>query len=387
MTYLGDIVRGSAYAANLGRMPSVRIMHVMGRWTGDGPSLEVGTLVRGLDPDLFEQRLYVGDAPPEDATDVDARVVPALGRPGRARDALRTLATLTAAMREFKPDLVHTHTGGALGRVAAALARVPVRVHTFHVSPAVTALAGRAERALAHRTNQLLAVSQRVLDDLVAARIGSRHRCGLVPLGVSLPAPPSRDEARRALGLPGTAPVVAFVGPVDQVKRPDRLLAVAREVRRALGDARLLVCGQGDLLAQTVSGAQGLGAEFLARRDVETVYAAADIALLTSDDEDLPVSLIEAAMCQRPAVAIDVGGVSEVVRHGHTGFVTDADVGRLSDAVIRLLRDHALRRWMGRQAAADAHRRFGSARLVDDATELYLRLVGSPTRALTAARP
>jgi glycosyltransferase involved in cell wall biosynthesis len=381
-------------------------MRIIGGMSVDGPALQVSTLMRGLDPDLFEQRLYVGSpaadgsdgprAPDADtrasdadtrAHDADTRVIPALGRSLRPADDLRALAALTAAMREFQPDLVHTHTAkaGAMGRLAATLARVPVRVHTYF-SPARTALVVRAERALARGTHRLLAVSQRVRDDLVGARVGRVDQYEVVPAGVSLPDPPSREVARGTLGLPDAAPVVAFVGGVTQIRRPDRLLAVAREVRQVVPDARFVVCGEGDLLTQTVSGAHGLGFTFLPwRPDVETVYAAADLVLLTSDHdgltsgpEGLPVTLIEAALAQRPAVATAAGEVSEVVRHGETGLVTRADVPELATAVVRLLRDTALRRWMGARAAEHAQRRFGTARLVADTTELYQRLARPP---------
>jgi glycosyltransferase involved in cell wall biosynthesis len=368
-------------------MTPVRIMRIVAPMHVAGPALQVSTLMRDLDPDVFEQRLYVGSPRPiADSTGpiVDSpgpRIAPD-ARPFADLRALPALRALTAAMREFRPDVVHTHTAqaGTLGRIAAVLARVPVRVHTFHdhllrgyLPHAKTAV--RAERALARRTHRLLAVSQRVRDDLVAARIGRRRQYEVVAPGVAVPPPPSRAEARHALGLPETGPVVVVVGQVTQAKRPDRMLAVAQEVRHTLGDVRFVVSGEGDLLPQTVSGAQGLGVTFLpSRPDVEIMYAAADLVLQTSDHEELPVSLIEAALCERPAVATDVGEVSEVVRHGETGLVTPVDVSSLSDAVIRLLRDDTLRRWMGQQATAAANRRFGSARLVDDMADLYLRL-------------
>jgi glycosyltransferase involved in cell wall biosynthesis len=346
-------------------------MRIIGPMTVGGPALQVSTLMGGLDPDLFEQRLYAG------GSGVDAPDA----RPFEDRRVLPGLRALTATMRDFRPDIVHTHTAraGSLGRIAAVLARVPVRVHTFDFSHATTAIAVRAERALARRTHRLLAVSQRLRDDLVAARIGRRRQYDVVAPGVPVPAPPPREQARHALGLRETGPVVAVVGEVTQATRPDRMLAVAQEVRRTLGDVRFVVCGEGDLLAQTVTGAHGLGVTFLpCRPDVETVYAAADIVLQTSDSEELPMSLIEAALCGRPAVATDVGEVSEVVRHGETGLLAQADVPSLSDAVVRLLRDDTLRLWMGQQATTAAERRFGSARLVDDVTELYLRLARGP---------
>jgi glycosyltransferase involved in cell wall biosynthesis len=72
-----------------------------------------------------------------------------------------------------------------------------------------------------------------------------------------------------------------------------------------------------------------------------------------------------------------------VVRHGETGLVTDTDLESLTGAVIRLLRDDTLRRWMGQRAAEEANVRFGSARLIADTAELYHRLA-APGHLLAA---
>ena len=107
------------------------------------------------------------------------------------------------------------------------------------------------------------------------------------------------------------------------------------------------------------------------RADVETVYAAADLVLLTSDNEGMPVSLIEAALAGVPAVATDVGSVPEVVQHERTGILTGTDHEALARAVIRLLLNEQLRRDMGARARVWASARFGSARLVSDIEQLY----------------
>jgi glycosyltransferase involved in cell wall biosynthesis len=371
-------------------------MRVIARMNVGGPALQVSTLMRGLDPDLFEQRLYVGSPEPGEgdyralrAADVPVRQVPTLGRSVRPTDDLRALVSLVGAIREFRPDIVHTHTAkaGTVGRVAAALCRVPVRVHTFHghllhgyFSPARTALLVRAERRLARMTDTLVAVGSRVRDDLLDAGVGTAAQYEVVPPGVSLGPVPDRATARRALGLPGSGPVVAFVGRVTGIKRPDRMLAVAREVRASRPDARFLVCGEGDRLDATVADAAagGLDVTFLSwRADVEVVYAAADLVLLTSDNEGMPVCLIEAGLAGRPAVATDVGGVAEVVRHGETGLLADPDPIDLARNVLRLLDDDDLRWRMGHAARAATVARFGGERLVNDTTELYRRLAVS----------
>jgi len=375
-------------------MRPLRVLRIISRMTVGEAAPQVGALLRGLDPDRFEQRLYTGPVEPGEldyrrlgAADVPIRLLPELRRATRPTDDLRALAALVEAIRRFRPDLVHTHDlrGGLLGRIAAVACRVPLRVHSFHEhplaerrSPTLTRLALGAEWALARTNHALVAVNARVRDELLAARIGRPAQYTVMPPGVSLPPVPEQAEARRTLGLGGPGPVVAYVGPVTAVKRLDQVLAVARAVRRVVPEARFVVCGTGDRLAATVAAAaaDALPVTFLPwRPDVETVYAAADLVLLTSDQEGTPLTLIEAAQAGRPVVATDVGGVAEVVRHGRTGLLCDRhDVDGLCRAVVRLLGDADLRRRMGQAAQTDAREAFGTPRLVAATRDLYHRL-------------
>jgi glycosyltransferase involved in cell wall biosynthesis len=109
---------------------------------------------------------------------------------------------------------------------------------------------------------------------------------------------------------------------------------------------------------------------------VETVYSASDVVVLTSDNEGMPVSLIEAALAGRPCVTTDVGGASEVVASGTTGIVTTTDVSALAAAVGQLLHDEELRRTMGTAAVARAQRLFGAERLANDTADIYEELAG-----------
>ncbi|MFD7056820.1 glycosyltransferase [Streptomyces mirabilis] len=354
-----------------------------------GPALQVSTLMRGLDSELFDHRLYAGFVGPDEADYVDQRApdvqvcrVPTLGRAVRPTDDLHALSELTAAMRRFRPHIVHTHTAkaGALGRMAAVLARVPVRVHTFHghllqgyFSPAKTRLVVQAERSLAAVTDRLVAVGRSVRDDLLAAGIGRPGQYAVVPPGTTPAAAPGRSEARNQLGLPEDSLVVAYVGRVTRIKRPDRFLSVAREVRHAVPAARFLVCGDGDLHGDLETAADlGDSLHMLGwRADVETVYAAADMVLLTSDNEGMPVSLIEAGLAGVPTVATDVGSVAEVVQDGQTGLLARPDAEELARHTVRLLRDEGLRRRMGQQARTWAAQQFGAERLVQDTHDLY----------------
>lgn len=377
-----------------------------------GPALQISGLMRGLDAERFDHRLFSGSVEPGEADyidlcapDVAVQRLPHLGRSVRPGDDARALAQLTAAMRDFRPHILHTHTAkaGVLGRLAGLLARVPVRVHTFHghllhgyFSGPKTQLVIRTERTLARLTDHLIAVSEQVRDDLVAARIGAVGRYHVVPPGTGLGPLPGRTAARLELGLPVAGPVVAYVGRITRIKRPDRLVQILRLVRREVPDATLVVCGDGDLSGEFMAAAAAadLGAAIAAlgwRRDVATVYAASDLVLLASDNEGLPVSLIEAGMAGLPCVATRVGGVPEVVKDGTTGLLAPPGAQALATQVVRLLRDEPLRRQMGLRAREWTTERFGTARLVSDTDDLYSSIAVAkgwwPVSTQSPARP
>jgi glycosyltransferase involved in cell wall biosynthesis len=375
----------------LGGNPArLRVMRIMARTNVGGPALQATILMRELPADRFEQRLYAGSPGAGEtdflelrAPDVPVYRVPTMSRRVRLGNDARALGFLVSEMRKFRPHIVHTHTAkaGVAGRLAAMMTHVPVRVHTFHghllhgyFSDAATRGLVMAESTLARHTDRLVAVGAQVRDDLLAAGVGTPAQYVVVPPGTSLGPLPDRSAARRALDVPLDAPVVAFVGRLTQVKRPDRLLAVAREVSRAIPDTRFLVCGGGDLAADILRAVRhgDVGITALGwRADVETVYAAADLVLLTSDNEGMPVSLIEAALAGVPAVATDVGSVAEVVQHEATGILTGTSPEELARAVTRLLTDQELRRDMGARACVWAAAQFGAERLASDIEQLY----------------
>jgi len=372
------------------RIERIRVMRVIARMNVGGPALQASVLMRGLDPERFEHRLYTGVVERGEADFLELRAtgvrphrVPALGRSVRPLDDLRAVTALAAEMRRFRPHIVHTHTAkaGLLGRTAATLARVPARVHTYHghllhgyFSPAKTRMVVATERVAARVCDRLVAVGTRVRDELLDAGVGRHGQYVVVPPGTSLGRLPDRAEARLALGVPGDDPVVAYVGRLTRVKRPDRLVDVARRLRHLVPGVRFVVCGGGDAAGEVQAATEEFGGSLRMlgwRADVETVYAAADLVLLASDNEGMPVSLIEAGLAGLPVVASRVGSVAEVVRDGVTGLLARPDPGELAHAAARLLLDEPLCREMGLRARTWTEQRFGPDRLVSDMTGIY----------------
>ena len=378
---------------------SKRVLRVIARMNVGGPALQVTGLMLELDRSRFEQRLLIGDCGPDEVNylqlhglELGEVRIPGLGRAVRPLDDVRALKRLVREIRTFRPHVVHTHTAkaGLLGRFAVKLSGVrprPATVHTFHghllsgyFGPTTTRAVVAIERFLARRTDRLVAVGARVRDQLLAARIGRPEQYVVVPPGIELATPPTPADARAMLDVPADAPVVAFVGRLTRVKRPDRLIATAERVVARVPGTVFLVAGDGDLLDATRDQAQPLGdaVRFLGiRSDVEAVLAAADVVLLTSDNEGMPVSLIEAAMAGRPSVTTAVGSAGEVVIEGETGFVVERDAGALADATARLLSDPDLRRRMGDAARVHGARQFSRARLVADTERLYDSILGA----------
>jgi glycosyltransferase involved in cell wall biosynthesis len=375
----------------------LRVVHVIARMNVGGPAQIVATLLERMDPEMFDQRLIAGTVGPgeEDWFALrdpglmdDPRIVriPTFGRSIDPLRDLQTLRTLTRALREFAPDIVNTHTAkaGLLGRLAARRAGVPRVVHTFHghtlhgyFPTAISMIFVRLERALARRTDRLVAVGTRVRDELVTAGIGRSTDYALIPPGVPDDPQVPRETARREVGVEDGATVVTFLGRLTSVKRPDRFLAMAELVAAKLPDTVFLVAGDGELRVELEAAQRRARVNFLGwRGDVGSLYAASDVIVVTSDNEGMPVTLIEAAIAGRATVTTDVGSASEVVVDGVTGRVVAASPDRLAEAVLEVLSNDPLRHRMGVAARQHALENFSADALVGQMISLYQELHG-----------
>ena len=371
----------------------IRILRIIARMNVGGPAWQVSVLTRGLSTRRFESQLLVGVVDADEADfvelrdpDLPVRRLLSLGRSLRPGDDIRAFVAICRVIREYRPDIVHTHTAkaGLIGRIAAVICRVPVRVHTFHGHVLYGYFGGAAirgirilERLLARRTTALVAVGERVRDELLEAGIGRANQFVVIPPGVVPSELHDRASARATLGLPVDQPVILFVGRLTAIKRSDRLIEAMTLVLERRPDAVLAIAGAGDLLEETHRLARPLGSsvQFLDwQQDIARLYAVADAIVLTSDNEGMPVTLIEAAMAGVPGVTTDVGSACEVVLDGVTGFVVESHAVAVADGLVQLLADD-VRRVMGAAARERALSVFSTERLIDDHMSLYESLV------------
>lgn len=371
----------------------IRVVQLIARLNVGGPATQVLALADGLDPGRFDVTIAAGSVADDEADHlavrapgIEVEVVPGLGRAVRTGADARAAAGVRRLIRRIRPHVVHTHTAkaGVLGRTVASRLGVPT-VHTFHghllhgyFGPTGTRAVVTVERRLARRTGCLIAVGAQVRDDLVVAGIGGPDRYRVVPPGIEPPEQVPRDQARRDLGVPDDAEVIAFVGRLTAIKRPDRLLDALSSLASAGRRPTVLVAGDGELRADLERDVadRRLDVRFLGwRADVGRVFGAADLAVLTSDNEGMPVALIEAAHCGVPAVATDVGSVREVVVDGETGLLTTPAAASVAETVRRLLDDPGRRATLGSAAALHAAATFSPVRLAAATAEVYEELV------------
>jgi glycosyltransferase involved in cell wall biosynthesis len=228
----------------------------------------------------------------------------------------------------------------------------------------------------------LVAVGERVRDELLAAGIGEPDQFRIVPPGIAIPNVLDRDQARDALGIARDARVVAFIGRLVPIKRLDRLVDAFALVAAEDPRARLVVAGGGEMEAELARRIEPIRDQVHLIgwcSDVGPVLGAADLAVITSDNEGMPVSLIEAAMVGIPSVTTDVGSAREVVLDGTTGLVCSTDPAELANAMSLLLRDDAIRHEMGAAARHRALDQFSEDALVDRMAAIYDDLLAGTT--------
>jgi glycosyltransferase involved in cell wall biosynthesis len=386
----------------------VRVVRIVTRANRGGPLRQLQALVPGLARAGVEGPVWVGEpaAGETDCADLlraaGAEVVrvPGLRRAVSPAADARVWRWMRSRLRRERPDVVHTHLAkaGALGRLAARAAHVPVVVHTFHGHHLTARLAARtaarlAERRLARATTAAVCLSESQRRDLVE-RFGvlPPEKAVVVGPGIDVDAlrasvDPERVARLRAGLVPEGGVLFVWLGRFVDVKDPGG--AVSAFLRaRAGGTApplRLAMLGEGPLRAASMrsAGPSGGSATFTGEvDDPQHWIAAADAVVLSSRSEGTPIAAVEAACLGVPVVATAVGGVADVVRDGETGVLVPPPAGEaLGVAMRRLALDPALRARLGERARRDAEARFCAARLVSETAALYVRLLGEVSRS------
>jgi glycosyltransferase involved in cell wall biosynthesis len=301
---------------------------------------------------------------------------------------ISTLLFLIKKIREFKPDIIHTHLAkaGVIGRVASLFSgHKSIRIHTYHghlltgyFTGYKLALLIFVEKFLAKVTHHLVAVGEKVKEDLIEVGIGSRAKFSVVNPGVQIQPLPDKQKVLTKLDLDQEIIYCAFIGRLTKIKRPDRMLEVASELKNRNINIHFIVAGGGELLAEckNIALKQNLPVTFLGwQEDIEEVLAISDLVLLTSDNEGTPIALIQAGMAGITSVSTNVGSIAEVVVNNQTGLITDFSVENIADALEKLVSNSQLRKQYGQAASQFCLGKFHTEIMISNYSKLYKQLI------------
>jgi glycosyltransferase involved in cell wall biosynthesis len=377
----------------------MRIINVVTRLNIGGASPPIISNAAGFQHYGHDSLLVVGTpSAAEGSMNADAQragaqvlEIPELQRePDPVKD-VKALAALVRLFRKRRPDVVGTHMSkaGALGRVAARVARVKVIVHTYHAKAfyvfeqrwkeQATIL---SERALTRLGSGSIVVSEKQRRDFVDLRIDSAERLRVVRYGLKLEkyldAPNLPRTLRADLGLPPACRIAGVVGRLVNMKGQDVFIRAAAGLARRFDDLFFVLVGDGDNRRDFETLVEQLGlrdrVRFLGwRRDVPNVLANLDVVVLptVNDFEGTPLAVIEALAANKAVVATDVGGVSEVIRDGDTGkLIPIKDPDAIVAAVGSLLEDPGRAREMSERGRELVSRLYREADMIA-ATEAY----------------
>jgi glycosyltransferase involved in cell wall biosynthesis len=373
----------------------IRVMRLIARMNVGGPAIQITGLMSNLDSEDFEQKLITGfcDTSEVDYLEVSNKSLPRVKIEGFGRSVnlfsdLRALLAIRREIKNFDPDIIHTHTAkaGFLGRIASLTTpKRHIRIHTFHghllqgyFGKFRTRLVILAERVLAEFTDKLVAVGDQVRGELLAVKIGSLEKFTVIGPGLEIRAIPERVSSLRSFSLPEDRFIVTWIGRAVPVKAPHRIIEIAAECEQRRLKVQFVLVGEGPLLSdlKDVVRQRKLAITFLGwQSDIEKVLSFSDLVLLTSENEGTPVALIQAQMAGIPVLTTNVGSAPEVMINEQSGFCLKYSAKDFADKVELLAKNDCMRLSFGAAGKSNSRNNFSLSRLVSDHTELYRDLI------------
>lgn len=333
--------------------PKPRLCHVITRMVAGGAQKVVLDLARQL-KDEYEVHVVSGPETGHEGSLWDdlRQILPAenihvcryLVRNVRPHKEYLAYRQLLHIFRKLRPDIVHTHTSkaGIWGRLAARAAKVPRIVHSTHGliysnNAQIPGVSGRRlmlkifkamDRRAGRCSDAIICLSEKELGDMLRLKLGPSGRTYCIPNGIPLQAFKAIERHPQQWEKAGLT--LATAGRLNKEKGHAVLLNIFARLGAKFPELRLKIAGDGPLLERLRSQAVRLGiddkVDFLGyQSDMVAFLASADIFVLSSHYEGFGLVLVEAMAAGLPVVAMEVGGVSEVLDDGKAGILVPAE--------------------------------------------------------------
>lgn len=388
-----------------------KVLRIINRFNLGGISYNVSYLSRYM-PSQYETLLIGG---PEEAGEESSLYIPeSIGlKPVIIEEMRRSINPLSdyyayrrikKIIREFKPDIVHTHASkaGAIGRLAAIHGKVPVIVHTFHghvfkgyFGPFITGIFKSIERYLASKSSAIVAISAIQKNDLSELyQICKAEKIEVVPLGFDLNRftenkTEKRLSFRSRFGVADDALAIGIIGRLAPIKNHFLFIdAIENVLKKSPKKIKALIIGDGETKTALMEYLNSKNllfddkpndkASFIFTswiKEVDVALAGLDLVCLSSKNEGTPVSLIEAQAGGKFIVSTNVGGIKDIL-HPECGLLSDPDdpqafIANVEEAV----NSYETYAAQAGKASEEIIRKFSYTRLCSDMDNLYARLL------------
>ncbi len=365
----------------------ITIAHVVLSLDVGGLERVVVSLLKGTDQSKFRAALCCLEKEGRLVEEVReaCEFVAAMGKgPGVAYTLPFRLASL---FRSKHVDIVHCHNIGPFiyGSFAGKLAGSKPVVYTVH-GPEVSSKSIHVRFQRLPVLDRIVAVSEHVRRGVIERLHVAPAKVMTIVNGIDVARyarGDGRAQCRTELRVGDETPVVGVVARLTPEKDHDTLLEAFALLAKERFDAVLIVVGDGPMLGRAREAARRLGIESAVRftgtrLDVPELLSAFDVFAMSSREEGLGITLIEAMAAGLPVVATAAGGIPEIVQNELTGYlVPPGDPRRLADALLDVLADPARARRMGAEGRKRAEQQFGLSRMIGAYEQLYAELAAS----------
>jgi glycosyltransferase involved in cell wall biosynthesis len=391
----------------------IKVLRIINRFNIGGITYNVSYLSKYLEND-FETLLVGG--PEEEGEDSSLYIPEGLGLKPRVlnqfqreinvKSDYKAYKEIKKIIREFKPDIVHTHASkaGAIGRLAAIDCNVPIIVHTFHghvfhsyFGKLKTAFYKTIERYLAKHSTAIVAISNKQKQELSESfQITSKDKIHVVPLGFDLTKftlnkESNRKEFREKYNLKDNQLAIGIIGRLAPIKNHSLFIeSIAYLKQKGISNFKAFIIGDGDTRETITEACKRLNVTWSNNPtdDVDIIFTSwitnvewalhgLDIVTLTSLNEGTPVSIIEAQAAGKYVVSTNVGGIEDVL-HPDCGLlseITDKQAFFKNLYTACSQTEHLQR--SSKKGEEWALSKFSYTRLVDDMRQLYTQLLKS----------
>lgn len=374
-----------------------RVLHLHTRAVVGGSSTNVALTLKGLPKEKFRAELACGSREAQDAFidslregGITFHFIPHLiNRINPVYDCL-AFFEMVRLIKNGHYTIIHTHNSkaGILGRLAAKLCGIEIVIHTIHscefnyfgTGPLTKKFFILLEKWAAHWTDHFIAISPHIKSEFIRHRIASENKINVILSGIEIEKfhiSVDRIEKRKELGIGADRFVVGVVARMEEGKGYEDLLQAAAQILRKRKDIVFLFIGDGPLkrkLEQRAKNDNIQGNVMFAglRGDVSQLLKIMDVFCLPSVYEGMGRVVLEAQAAGRAVVAMEVGGIPDIVQENKTAILLmPKDVSALAGVILRLAEDRALREQMGQAAQKFVDERFSSATMVSEIRNLY----------------